>query len=529
MASSYSAILLMISILVLPDYTSCQSRDLTPTFEYMLEEDDLNYIKSSMLCTARGTCFLANIPEAFADALGLTSINATVQVTELTEDKTEPSLVQFKSFSFSDGIIVLEYNEVIDLQYVNFTDVRLQSNFEDVRNALTLQSGEILNAADEYSTEVILQIANDVLNILKRDSVTCTTEGLCWIRYPDSFLRDARNNKVEEEMDGEINLAARAIEIIDDMDPPNLVNFSVVVDENRVSLTFDETVATAEIKFTVITFSGGPSDTNVSYTLTDGTLLSVDSSDIVDFTLDPIDIIELKARDGLFSSVDDTYITFTGDFIEDQFSNAINPRLLNSNALQAVNFTNDTISPIVVRFDLINLDTNVIEISFNEPVDIDTINISRFAIAAGPEDGAIIYYLTGYSSIRYVTSNRLTIAVGLNDIDIRAIKLNPVLATNVTTSYLDVNDSAIDDTTGIPNAALVDRLMVLEHIEDSRGPMLVSFSLNLTSNTIDLTFDDTVRVGTLNPTRITLQSDDTGTGAIYTLTAVQVQMITILR
>ncbi|XP_065888524.1 uncharacterized protein [Dysidea avara] len=518
MASLLSTILLIVSVLALPDCTLCQSSDLTPICEITLEEDDLNYVKSSVLCTTRGACFLSNLPGAFADALGLTGVSGIVQVTELINDTTSPSLVQFKSFSVSDGIIVLDYDEVIDLQYVNLSGVTLQSSFENIGNVLPLQSGEILNVDDEYSTEVILQINNEDLNMLKRDGDICIVAGQCWIRYPNSFLRDARDNPVEQVVDGSSNTAERAVQIIPDTDPPNLINFSVVVDENRISLTFDETIATATIDFTKISFSGGPNDTDISYTLTDGTLLSVADSDFVDFTLDPVDIIELKAQDSLFSSTDDTYITFTADFIEDQFTNAINSRVLNNNALQAANFSNDTVHPTVVRFDLINLDTNVIQVSFNEPVDIDTINISRFAIAAGPEDGAVIYYLTGYSNIRYVTTNRLTIEIGISDVDIRAIKLNSVLATNVTTSYLDVYGGAIDDTAGIPNAALVDRLMVLEHVEDSRGPMLVSFSLNLTSNTIDLTFDDTVRVGTLDPTKITLQSDATGTGVLYTLT-----------
>ena len=62
------------------------------TFEYMLREEDLNAIKSSMFCTREGTCFLANLPEAFADALGLTSIDNIVAVTNLTGDETEPNL-----------------------------------------------------------------------------------------------------------------------------------------------------------------------------------------------------------------------------------------------------------------------------------------------------------------------------------------------------------------------------------------------------------------------------------------------------
>ena len=514
MVSYFSIMLLILSVVGL---SASQLSDLSPTFEYMLNEEDLNAIKSSMLCTRIGTCFLAHLPQSFADALGLTSRENTVRVTELTSDTTFPNLAQFKSFSVSDGTILLEYDEVIDLKSVNFTNVTLQSSFDDSGNTLPLQPGEVVNIADEFSTEVILRLNEEDLNVIKTDGSICIRSGICWIRYPSSFLRDARGNEVKEVVDGSSDTIERAATVITDDDSPNLVNFSVEVDESRVSLTFDEAVATAQLDFTRITFTSSPNDSTINYTLTDGALLSFTPSNIVEFTLDPDDLLELKAIDNLFTGLDNTYIIFPASLIEDQFINDVIPRVIGQNALQVFNFSTDTESVVVVRFDVIDLDNNLMRVSFNEPVDISSINIELFAIASSADSSGVTYNLTGRSYVTYFTANKRTIEIGFSDTDIRAIKLEPRLANNRSTSYLDVYPNAIDDTAGNPNTALMNRLRV-QHIPDSRGPMLLSYILNLTSNTIEFAFDDTVRVDSLDPTKITLQSDSAGSGLLYTLT-----------
>ena len=499
-------------------FTVSQLSDLSPTFEYVLNEEDLNAIKSSMFCTRVGTCFLANLPQSFADALGLRGVENTVGVTDLTGDETSPNLLQFKTFYVSDGTILLEYDEVIDLESVNFTGVRLQSSFDDSGNTLPLQSGEVVNIADEFSTEVILRLNEEDLNMIKIDGSICIRSGICWIRFPSSFLRDARGNLVKEVIDGSSDTMERALEVIADNDSPNLVNFSVEVDEGRVSLTFDEAVATAQLDFTVITFTGSPNDSSINYTLTDGTFLSFTPSDVVQFTLDPDDLLELKAIDNLFSGIDDTYIIFPASLIVDQFSNNVVQRVIGRNALQAFNFSADTVSVGVLRFDVLDLDNNLMRVSFNEPVDISSINIELFAIASSADSSGVTYNLTGSNYVSYFTANKLTIEIGFSDTDIRAIKLEPILASNRSTSYLDVYPNAINDIAGNPNIALINRMRVQQHIPDSRGPMLLSYILNLTSNTIEFAFDDTVRVGSLDPTKITLQSDSAGMGLLYTLT-----------
>ena len=517
MASYLSTALL---ILTAVGFSVSQSPDLTATFEYMLNNDDLNAIKSSIVCTRSGTCFLATMPGSFADALGLTSIENIVKVTNFKIDETNPTLIQFKSFFLTDGTIVLDYDEVIDLESVNFTGVRLQSSFDDSGDTISLRPGEVVNIADEFSTEVVLRINVDDLNIIKRDGSICTARGICWIRYPRSFLRDARGNQVRQVADGSINTIERAFEVVPDRDPPNLVNFSVVVDESRISLTFDETVSTAQLDFTKITFTSRPDNSAINYTLTDGALLSFVPSDVVEFTLDPDDVLQLKAIDNLFSSMDDTFIIFPESLIEDQFTNNVVARVINQSALQVANFTNDTVPVVVERFDIIDLDNNFIRISFNEPVDISSIVIESFAIASSPDrsdSSAVLYNLTGSSAVTYFTANKLTIEITFSDIDIRAIKLEPRLASNRSTTYLDVYQNAINDVSGNPNIALANRLMVIQHIPDSRGPMLLSYILNLTSNTIEFAFDDTVRIRSLDPTRITLQSESDG-GLLYTLT-----------
>jgi len=317
------------------------------------------------------------------------------------------------------------------------------------------------------------------------------------------------------------SLSQRALTHVPDTSPPNVQSFIVNLNDAEVTFYFDETVTRSVFDTTRVTFSASE-NVSTNFTLTNSRHLSSEEA-VTNFTivLDESDTIALKSTDDLFTGINDTYLTHDENLILDRSDNPIAPRLAGINALQASGFIPDTTAPIAQVFDVLDMDNDRMQVSFNEPVNIFSINFTQIILRSGPltDNSAVAIPLTGASTVQYVTTNKLTIEIGFNDQDIRTIKLEPRIAISVANSYLELREGAIEDTSGVPSAGTAVALQAALHVPDSRGPQLMLFTLNLTSNTLYLQFSDVVDVSTLRVTEVTLQADGMGLSpSTHTLT-----------
>jgi len=98
------------------------------------------------------------------------------------------------------------------------------------------------------------------------------------------------------------------------------------------------------------------------------------------------------------------------------------------------------------------------------------------------------------------------VIIRLDRDDLNALKAQEI-ANSEDTAYLLIDDGTVLDQTGNPNTPRINglnALMVDMYMEDMSGPILQNFNLNLTSDTLTLLFDETVRVSTLDVNQITL-------------------------
>ena len=520
-------LLLVLAVSCLP-WTHGEEENLSDEIVVQFGDVDLNSIKSNNLCSSSGNgtdCYLTILPQTIYDVVGIAlDTEQCLAVDRFTPDTNPPGLAQFVMFDFITGTLVLSFNETIRTSSANFSALVLQSFYDSMSGeAVYLQRGEVLNE-EEFSTSLTLKLAETDLNELQRRYPRiCSNRGSCWAKFESTFLVDVAGNNVVPAVDGVISESQRAALVSEDDSGPAIVNFRVNlnVDPAQVNFTFSEVITRATFDPEQLEFINPNS--SVSVVLTGGQPLITDEAVLeLPFELDPIDVLTLKASDDLFMSINDTFIIYTAQVVLDRFENLAAVRNV-SNALQASVFIADSIPPTVTNFLLLDMDNDLMQVRFSEPVDILAINYSQIILRSAPSDdvNAMVVELTGATSSRYVTDTdmyRRVIEIFFNDNDIRAIKTQPAIATGVQNSYIELEEGGIKDTAGNPSEATTEALRAEVHLEDTRGPELISFVLDLNSNTLALTFNDIVRIDTVTVGEITLQPDQTGISfATYTL------------
>ncbi len=123
--------------------------------------------------------------------------------------------------------------------------------------------------------------------------------------------------------------------------------------------------------------------------------------------------------------------------------------------------------------------------------------------------------------------NDISVTLIIDTDDLNVIKANDIARHNLTT-WLTLSDTTIQDMSTSPqyNVPLISGMnaaSVYTYISDTTSPRLLNFTLNLTAETLVLTFDETIDAFSVNTTYITLQntsSEPMNNMSFYTLTGV---------
>ena len=520
-----TALLLLVSALLLSSANCHVDEPLMDEIVVQLGFEDLNSIKSAQLCSELdgSDCWLSFLPDAVRDAVGIyiegTADGQCYRVDEFITDETSPELSQFVELDLDSGVLTLNFTEVIRTTTANFSSVTLQSTFFTSGESYILTQGDVLDPL--FSTNVTLQLNLNDLNEIKRNELLCTSASNCWIWFSQTFIVDVAGNYIQALVNGDPDFFRRALQVVPDDTAPNIIAFDVNLDTEQVTFFFDETVTRGTFDVTSVIFTASE-NVSTNYTLTNARVLSTDPA-VVSFTieLDETDVINLKAIDNLFTGEDDTFLVHDTRLIDDVSGIDIDQRIAGIDALQVRNFTQDATPPILLLFPLLNMDQDLMQLFFNEPVNISAINFTQIILRSRPltDNSSVAIPLTGAADVVYETSDKRTITIFFNLEDIRTIKLEPTIATEPSNSYVVLEEGAIEDAAGNPSSPTLFALNVDVHVRDTRGPELLSFNLNLTSDTLSFTFNDVVNVGSLQVSMITLQPDQDGvSSSTYTLT-----------
>jgi hypothetical protein len=148
-------------------------------------------------------------------------------------------------------------------------------------------------------------------------------------------------------------------------------------------------------------------------------------------------------------------------------------------------------------------------LTFSEPVDTYLAHIGAITIQSSLSCGNTCQYhtFTSYSGIQAIQQDTIVV-VNLTTSDLNRIKQLVPLATSLHTTYLSISSQAIADMALVPNQVVAilptAALPAAAFTADSVRPVLLGFSVDMSSEQMVLTFDETVNASSLQPTAITL-------------------------
>jgi len=272
--------------------------------------------------------------------------------------------------------------------------------------------------------------------------------------------------------------------------------FTLDLNASQLILTFDEVVDTDSLNISDITLQADPlivSD-DTSYSLQSSQILS-DDGNVVILSLGVDDINGLVLRSELATSKEDTFINFPFGSIVDYYGNNFTGR---DEALQVTKYIPDTSPPTLKSF-TVNMNTSVLSITFSESVNVSTLDVSLIKLQNS--DGSETYTLTADSNTS--STNGDVIDINISKGDFNAIAANTGLFTSLTDSYIILSANAISDASE-NSIKETSRLNASDYIADEIYPELESFTLDVNTGVLTLTFSETVDFTELDPTGISI-------------------------
>ena len=483
----------------------------------------LNQIKTLELCSDTSDCFVGFDSGLLTDTAGnqiVANDGQAVTVDNFTADTIAPTLAKFTSLDMDSGVMVISFDEPVLVSSLQIGSLELH-RFNLATSPAIPQLSYVFTTSTATSTgrvtSLTLSLSADDLDGIKKEEDLCSSHADCFIRFNDFFISDVAGNNIIPVIDGPYKTTEFPETFTPDTTRPTLTAWSLDMDSNEVSLTFSESVDNTRLVTTAITLQSSVSSAIASRTLAGNRFSTITSpGTVMNFTFAPVDRDAIKAETNLAASKTTSYLAFTSSLIEDMARNRVSDRNISS-GLEAHVYVQDTTSPTVVWFALLDLDTGLMHVGFNEPVDITGITFSSLTLQSTSGTPVTSYSLTGGTVVyKPTTNNKTDIQITLESSDVANLKMNSGLATTQANSFLVVGRNAVKDTSGSGNIASA-ALPVTVYLPDVTQPNLTNFTLDVDSGTLALTFDDVMDASSLVSTLLTLQSTQTG-GTAITLT-----------
>ena len=223
------------------------------------------------------------------------------------------------------------------------------------------------------------------------------------------------------------------------------------------------------------------------------------------------DLNAIKKIYQLATTENNTFISITEDGVNDMVGLTLEP-ILKSNAKEVLKYTEDSESPVLLRFSL-DLTTEILSLTFDETVNVNSLEIDKFTILSSADDdnGTVYVDLKDLTDLSY--DNSTVVEFRLDYDDLNDIKLETKLATNEINTWLRLLIHAIDDMAYDANPINLTLQKVNKFSEDEIEPNLKSFFVNLDEGIIVLNFDEPINSSSVNCTAFTLYSGTNTTGS----------------
>ena len=486
----------------------------------LISVQDAIDIKRQPLCYSVENCFVVFDESLVSDISGNSFLASVMpeQVNSVSQDVTPPQLVSFPVFDLDSGIFTLLFSEPVNGSSTDYAVVEFHNAPLNASASITLTEG--ITSPDHI--DIDFHLSRDDLNQLKYHLDLCTNQDNCWIRLPSFFVTDiGRNPFIHSYYQSDVAASFhQPSDFIPDRTHPQLENVCMDLNQGTLTLSFSEVIVEATFTPSDITLLQSPSSDLFLKISPDSAYFLTSSGAQIVIELTENDLNWLKAQQ-LFTNETDSYISLVTNLIDvsgNQFQN-----ISSDSGFQVTKVIQDITQPRLVSFDSFNVENNSFNISFNEPVDALSFNVTQVTLLNQPSDSATVYTLTGAALISYVDDTLLNLTVILTNSDRVNMKLLTSLATIRSNTYMILNAMAITDTSGNTNAIIPNTLAIQlstgGYIPDTSPASLVEFGIDLDTSSLFLMFDDVIDSSSIDATSLTIQNSVSSPTSSLTLSA----------
>ena len=395
--------------------------------------DLYNLKRDPYICTYRGNCYITASSHLVQDTAG--NLFASVPLSEpgiivqmFITDSMDPELDSYE-LDLDSNQLKLLFNEPIDTESLDVTGFTLQA-FANV----SLESERYtLNDADVYSIDavtIMLNLSDYDANVIKaKDFATKMSNTYLRIAEAAAYdLATSQNPIAATAVGTQVQL------FTSDSTPPMLEGFTLDLQLDTLTLTFDEPVRVSTFIFSGITLKSNCT-AGSNYTLTGGSFIPEDVEDgVIEVTIaiSYTDLIGIKSDVNLATDTDSTFLEIIEAAVEDMASESIGYIACAPTTI----VTLDSIHLMLLAFD-VDMHSGSFALTFSDVVDAHSWNPT--AIQFQSEQTAIegvTYRLTSGSTS--LSTNGYSIAVSLSDQDLFGIKSIENLATTENNTYITV-------------------------------------------------------------------------------------------
>ena len=474
--------------------------DLGMEFRYILEdtlEDTLSLDSAFLYYNLTGA---AGDGVLLQDSSGMAYENIMgTQAAEIVLDSNPPTVMSFELLDLDDGELILSFDQPINITTLNFANLSMQSSLfnEAITVIVPLSDGNCTDGC-EIGRHVTLSLSSSDLDRLKLENGVCTYISNCYLYYNDTFVEDFGGNAIATYSYCK-NYLLQNLTL--DTTRPSLTGCSLDLSLDQVSLEFDEPIDVSSFI---------PSGVNISTTagnviLTSESVITSPDSFVIVITLG---LVADRIKTSLSAYNDTVSVSLISLAFKDIAGNNIHPISM------LCTFINDTSSPNVSSF-ILDLNSNMLQIVFDEPVLMESINISGFKLtdamgvtAVSLNDSELLesddLELINDCNGLFDNTKLRTVYIALKNTSLTAVKTNNSFGNTTYFTFLLIDDDSVFDLSN--NGFIsVGPIAAADVIADNSPATLANFSLDMNIGRFVLTFSDVVDVSTLRYNEIFIQ------------------------
>ena len=480
----------------------------SPSFSFSLLTNDILQLQANIhLATNKENTYLAFTSSMITDTSNNPVVAALgrenpVQVDQYTRDSINPSLTAFLRLDMNLESVQLEFSKPMNDTNINFGGVSIRSAANSLI-AYSLSGGENIRFTDTIRREIQFDLLSaDVRGIKILYPNLATAANNTYIAIGSGSFIDTAGNPVNEVP---TSAAIQASSYGRDTTSPRLQQFELDVDTGIFTLMFDDVINVQSVHPSSISIQNEQVRSGNTAFVTFTNAMSLNSNDLsVMIQLVGTNLDAVKSEPRVGTTVNNTYIVLAPDAFRD-VAGSLLVAVLSSDALQANSVSPDFTDPELMSFSF-NASSGVLTLLFTEAMNITGINPNGIVLQNAMTNPIRSLQLTGGTPS--ITNPARIFNFTLSRVNVNYIKQFSDFGTSINNTYLAVESTTISDMNGnkIVAISISNAQRATSHYPDSDLPVLVSYTLDLNTGILVLTFSETVNISTLNPNLFFIQS-----------------------